>query len=241
MNRHVGQGAKRQGRRERKPVAGVAQPVTSDGRVDRKNEGLISGCGDPGHQVSGRSAVAPYIELEPLSSAGHRGRQILDRGRPHRGEGIGDVPVRGNGRDGGLARVVHEASKAGRSEAERLGARPAQRTRAGVQMADVTQDSRNELDVAKQLPGPSEAQLTIGRAVGVVEDGARSVPARDAAQVSDRLCVPRRRSTGSMTGRRSRSRGLSSWGRSSRRAFMHRRHFRLEMACHRGRSWRGSR
>jgi hypothetical protein len=85
---------------------------------------------------------------------------------------------------------VHESREAGGTEAKRLGAVPPKRTRAGVQLADVAQNIRNELDVAKQLSGTPEAQLAIGRTVGVVKDGAWGVSVRDSAQISDRLCLP---------------------------------------------------
>ena len=188
MQRHVAQGAQRQCWRQREAVAGIAKPVSPDRGVDREHEGLVSGRGDTGNKIGGCSAVAPYIQLEPQSPAGHGDRQILDRRGPHRGKGVRDLPSRGNRTDGGLPGVVHESREAGRTEAERLGALPAKRMCDGVQIADVSQNIRNELDVTKQLPRAPEAQLVIGRTVRVVEHGTRGVPASNATQISDRPC-----------------------------------------------------
>ena len=61
------------------------------------------------------------------------------------------------------------------------GRSPGPGDRDGVQMADVAQNIRNELDVAKQLSGTPETEFAIGRTVGVVEYSTGGVSTSDAA------------------------------------------------------------
>ncbi|BDD81001.1 hypothetical protein TPB0596_07640 [Tsukamurella pulmonis] len=59
----------------------------------------------------------------------------------------------------------------------------------GVDLGDVAQDLRVELDVGEGLPRPGQRELGLRGAVGVVEGGARGAPLSDPAQIPDGLRI----------------------------------------------------
>ncbi len=93
---------------------------------------------------------------------------------------------------------------------------------AGVDLGDVAQHARPELDAGERGAGAAQAELPVGGAVGVVEHRARGAPPGDGAQVGD---AGRARAAcgrcAFQTNGAGRSSGPSSEGRGSRRCTMH--------------------
>ena len=131
--------------------------------------------------------MAHDVELEPVPSARVGGLDVLDGGGPESGEGEGDARgARGAGaRD--LALGLHEAGETGGGDAEGHGGGAAEDLARGVDGGCRPQDVGVELDVAEGLTGPTQGDLALGGAVGVVEGGRGRASPGDRAQVPDGL------------------------------------------------------
>ena len=82
----VEDGAQRQRRRDRHPVAVVAQPRAGDRNVDGGQQGVESGVGRALDQRHRTVAIAPHVQLKPLAALRNSGHHVLDRGGAQGGQ-----------------------------------------------------------------------------------------------------------------------------------------------------------
>jgi hypothetical protein len=185
VQRHVAQRAQRRARREDEAVVDVAQARAGHRHVDRERKHVEARGLGARDQLGAGVAVGPHVELEPLVGVGRGGRELLGRGGPPRREAGRDAHSLRHPRHRALTLVVEEAREPGRGEGQRQRRRTPEDRRGGVDRGDVAQSRRDELDARERLARAAQADLGVGGAVRVVEDGTRGAPTRDRAQVAD--------------------------------------------------------
>ena len=179
-----------QRRRDGHAVADVPQPGPGDGGVHGDHQGVVAGPGGALDQLQRAVAVGPQVELEPVPAVRCGGGHVLDGGRAHGGERVGDAGGRGSLGAGVLALGLHHAGEAGGRDADRQPGRLAQDVGAQVYFGDVAKDAGPELDVQERLAGAAQGDLGFGRAVGVVERGLRGAALGQVAEVPDGAGTP---------------------------------------------------
>ena len=187
VQRRVQHGGRGERGRDRQPVPHVAHPAAADLGVHGQQQRLVARRLGPLDQVLARAPVPPHVQLEPLRAVRDLLRQLLDRGRAHRRQPVGE-PAGGRGpAPCPLALVVHHPGEPGRGQHERHRPGPAEHGGAGVHLAHVVQHLGLELDPGERPPGPAQRDLLLGRPVGVVEHGPRHPAPGNRPQVADRV------------------------------------------------------
>ena len=147
---------------------------TRHGSVDGEDDGVVAGGACPIDELYAVAAISHEVELEPPACARHGRGEVLDGGRAERGQAVGDAQSLGHAGDGGLARRMHHPRESGGREDQRKCRGLAQDGRRRVHGADIAEHARLELHAREGPPGSAQARLVLpGRAIGVVEDGAR--------------------------------------------------------------------
>lgn len=114
---------------------------------------------------------------------------VFDRGRAQRREGERDSRSPGGTCTGGLTFGLHQPGEAGGGNAEGHGRAAAHDLGRGVDVRDVFEDRRVELDITEGLNRTLHRDLALGCAVRVVERRGRGPALRDLPQVLDRQRV----------------------------------------------------
>src|SRR5215218_122382 len=137
------------------------------------------------NHVSNEPAVLPGVHLEPLGAVAHGG-DLLDRARAHRRQGVRDAGPLRRARDRQLALRMGEPRVSRGRQHERHRHRLAEQRGRDVDLADITQHVRTELDSAERRRVVGERALVLGTAVDVIEHAVRETTLGDATHVLDR-------------------------------------------------------
>ncbi len=166
-------------------VADVAEAGAGDGGVHGDHEGVVAGCSGALDQFEGPFPVRPQVQLEPVAARGCGGSHVLDRRRPHGGEGVGNACSLGGLRAGVFALGLHHPGETCGGDPHGQTGPAAQDVGAEVDAGDIAQDPGPEFDVEERLAGAAQGDFGLGGAVGVVERGLRRAALGHVAQIPD--------------------------------------------------------
>ena len=186
-----GEGPPRELRWDHEPVALIAQTCACDGDVNGDDEGVVAGDGGALDERHRAFAVLPHVELEPVAPERVRGLYVLDGCRAEGGERERYAREPGRRRARDLSLGAHHPGEARWRDAKRKRDGVAEDRRRGVDLRDIAQYSRMELDVLEGGARSREADLGLGGTLGVVKGSLGRAPLRECAKVGDRECRPK--------------------------------------------------
>ena len=186
---HVDHGAQRGPVGEGEAVGLVVGAVRGDRRVHGEEQCLEPVVLGAVHQLHGKLAILPQIELHEVAAVRHFAGDLLHRGLGAGGERVGNAGLRRGLGQRQLALIGHEARGAGGGDDVGHGDGLAEQLRGDGPLADVFGEARHHLQAVEGRAVLVQQLVVLAAPVDVFEDAARQQPAGCIAKLVDIVAV----------------------------------------------------